>query len=296
MKQYHWDFEEYFLFDYESLTNEERLKFVPEYDKNVFCDSVNNSKQADIFYSKWETYKVFREFFKRDAILVKGLADTDSDNVNEFVKKHQSFIMKPINAACGKGIQLVRASSIEEAKNKLENVLKELNTPYIVEELIVQSQDMAKLHPNSVNTIRITTINYGDEIEIIHPFMRTGQGGNFVDNGGSGGIIAAINPNEGRVIAAIDELNHEYTEHPNSHEQLVGFMIPKWNEAISFAKKLASVLPDIKYVGWDLALTENGWVIVEGNDKGAFIGFQLPIHKGFKPELDLIKKKLLNNI
>lgn len=196
MVKYHWAFDEYFLFDYEGLTHEERMKFVPEYDKNVFCDQVNNSKQADVFYSKWETNKVFKEFFKRDAILVKGLAEADSEDVNAFVEKHQSFIMKPINAACGRGIQLVRASSIEVAKNKLKNVLKELNTPYIVEELIVQSQDMARLHPNSVNTIRITTINLCDEIEIIHPFMRTGQGGNFVDNSGSGGIIAAINPNE----------------------------------------------------------------------------------------------------
>lgn len=293
MMQYHWDFDEFFLFNYEGLTHEERLKFVPEYDKNVFCDQVNNSKQADVFYSKWETYKVFKEFFKRDAILVKGLAEADSAEVETFVEKHHSFIMKPINAACGRGIQLVRSSSKEEAKTKLLAVLKELDTPYIVEELIVQSQDMAKLHPTSVNTVRITTINYGDVIEIVHPFMRTGQGGNFVDNAGSGGILAAINPDRGEVIAAIDELKHEYVEHPTTHEKIVGFTVPRWEEAIATAKKLASILPDVRYVGWDLALTDKGWVVVEGNDKGAFIGFQLPIHRGFRPELDVIKKRII---
>ena len=49
MIKYHWAFDEYFLFDYEGTTHEERLKFVPEYEKNVFCDKVNSSKHADVF-------------------------------------------------------------------------------------------------------------------------------------------------------------------------------------------------------------------------------------------------------
>lgn len=46
------------------------------------------------------------------------------------------------------------------------------------------------------------------------------------------------------------------------------------------------------YKGWDLALTDNGWVLVEGNEKGMFIGFQLPTHQGFRKEFNQICKEV----
>lgn len=85
MVRYHWDFEEYFLFNYEGLTHKERLTFVPEYDKSVFLDKVNNPQKIDILYNKWKTYNAFKKYFKRDAILVNGLADADSQDVSEFI-------------------------------------------------------------------------------------------------------------------------------------------------------------------------------------------------------------------
>ncbi len=100
----------------------------------------------------------------------------------------------------------------------------------------------------------------------------------------------------GEVIAAIDERLNEYTEHPNTHQPLVGFCIPRWNEAIDMAKEMAKVIPDVRYVSWDLALTENGWVVVEGNSSGSFAGCQLPTHKGFRDELnDIYRRLTINN-
>ena len=291
MVKYHWDFDEYFLFDYEGTSHEERLKFVPEYDKNVFCDQVNDSKQADVFYSKWETYKVFKEFFKRDAILVKGLAEADDDDVSAFMGKHQSFIMKPINEACGKGIQIIRADTIAEAKTKLVNVLKKQDTAYIIEELICQVEEMAEFHPQSVNTVRMPTFNLKGEIHVVRPFMRTGCGNSVVDNAGSGGVFAVIDPETGTTYAAADEFNRNFTEHPDSHKKMVDFSVPQWNDAVEIAKRLAKVLPEVKYVGWDLALTDKGWCLVEGNDKGQFV-FQYPLHEGFMDELKNLKKQM----
>ena len=291
MVRYHWNFEEYFLFDYEGHTHEERLMFVPEYDKNVFCDQVNNSRQADVFYNKWETYKVFKDFFKRDAILVRGLSEAESDNVSAFVENHHSFIMKPLTTACGRGIQVVKAKSKEDAKTQLVRVLKTHDTAYIVEELICQVQEMAQFHPQSVNTVRIPTFNIKGEIKIVRPFMRTGCGNSVVDNAGSGGVFAILDSETGTVYAAADEYNNSYTYHPDSKKQIVGFTVPFWNDAIETAKNLSRVIPDVKYVGWDLALTNNGWVLVEGNDKGQFI-FQYPLHEGFSAELDKLKKQM----
>lgn len=294
--KYHWDFYEFFYFDYQNLSEDERLSFVPEYEKNVFCSKVNDPEDAQIFYNKWETYCKFKKFYNREAVYISSISDLLKIDVVEFVRKHTSFILKPVEAACGRGIKLIKELDSEMAMNKLKQVLSEAPSKYIMEELICQVNEMASFHESSVNTIRITTINYGDHIDIIHPFMRTGQGGSFVDNGGSGGIIAAISPDNGKVIAACDESLNWYELHPNSKLPLVGFKVPYWEAAISTARALATMLPNVKYVGWDLALTEKGWVMVEGNDFGAFVGFQLPTRKGFRLEFEKIKKQLYNNI
>lgn len=290
--KYHWDFREFFYFDYQHLTDEERKNFVPEYEKNVFCSKVNDPEQAAIFYNKWKTYCKFKKYYRRDAVCLDSLEDLKKSQVKEFVGKHSSFIMKPVEAACGRGIILVKKDNSKDAMMRLTEIMTYSPTKYIMEELIYQVNEMASLNNSSVNTVRISTINFGDSIGITHPFMRTGRSGSVVDNGGAGGIISVINQEKGRVITACDEHLHWYDIHPDSKHPLVGFQVPRWQEAIETAKELASILPDVKYVGWDLALTDRGWVMVEGNDFGAFVGFQLPIRTGFRPEFEEIKKRL----
>lgn len=55
--------------------------------------------------------------------------------------------------------------------------------------------------------------------------------------------------------------------HPDTGVQLIGRNIPRWDELIRLAKELALVTEQ-KYVSWDLALTDAGWVMVEANYKG----------------------------
>lgn len=291
MVHYHWDFDEYFLFNYEGCTDAQRREFVPEYDKNVFCDKVNKARQASVFNSKWKTYEVFKEYFNRPAILVSDLSDVDSEDVEIFLSNHYSFIMKPLYDACGHGIQIVKEKGTLEAKDRMINILSSGTSAYIVEELIKQVPEMAELHQESVNTVRIPTFNLNGDIKVVRPFLRTGCGKSVVDNAGSGGVFALIDPQTGITFAAADEHNRSFTEHPDSHKPLVGFRVPKWNEAVEMVRKLALILPDVKYVGWDLALTEKGWVLVEGNDKGQFV-FQYPLHEGFAVELNNLRKRM----
>ena len=114
----------------------------------------------------------------------------------------------------------------------------------------------------------------------------------MVDNGGSGGLINSIDPITGIITCSADEMGIHYTEHPDTHYQIVGFKMPRWEEAKELARELAQVMPDNHYCGWDLALTDNGWVLQEANDRGEFVGFQLPTKKGFRNELMTILNEL----
>ena len=289
--KYHWNFYEFFYWDYENISDEERKSFVPEYEKNIFCDKANNHKDDLIFHDKWTTYQKFKDFFKRDAIIVFNKNSFSSDKVITFFKKHKEFIIKPIYAAAGRGIQILNIKEGKNIEDILLPILDNLKSPCVVEELIIQSSILADFHPNSVNTIRIPTFRYNDkEILILHPFLRVGQGGSIVDNASAGGIMGLVDIDTGCIYAASDERCNYYTKHPDTNLDIVGFKIPMWNEALDFVKKLANVIPNVKYVGWDIALTEKGWVLIEGNEKGQFL-WQIPTKQGFREEFNIICKK-----
>lgn len=147
---------------------------------------------------------------------------------------------------------------------------------------------MAAFNLSSVNTVRCFSFNTKKGIIVPFCFLRTGRKGSFVDNAGSGGIFAALDSKSGIVIAeGIDELGSRYTNHPDSGVKYVGFQIPEWDDAISLCKSAAKEITKNKYIGWDLAHTENGWKIVEGNTNAQLV-HQGSLQKGLKPELDAI--------
>ena len=63
--------------------------------------------------------------------------------------------------------------------------------------------------------------------------------------------------------------------HPDTNHQLVGFTIPKWSDATNLALTLAKQKTSIRFCGWDLALSDKGWIMIEGNEASEFIGIQI---------------------
>lgn len=52
------------------------------------------------------------------------------------------------------------------------------------------------------------------------------------------------------------------------------------------AKELANVVPEQRYVGWDLAYTDAGWVMIEGNSWSQFVGPQISQRRGMRSYVD----------
>ena len=292
MRDYHWSFDEFYIYHYQNLTHEERNSFVPEYDKNLFCDIVNDYQSSKIFDSKWDTYCHFRDFYKRDVCVIENGNSLDGKLINSFLQNNTRFVLKPDSEACGRGIILIEGYNVGESKRQLLRAINNSKGRFVIEEVITQDERMATFHPQSVNTVRIPTIRFNDRVEIVHPFIRIGRGSAVVDNAGAGGIMGLIDTRTGIVYSACDELNNQFTVHPDTSVPIVGFIVPFWEEAVETATRLASVLPEVRYVGWDLALTKDGWVMIEGNDKGQFV-FQIPTQEGFRAELDKYCQELV---
>lgn len=163
-----------------------------------------------------------------------------------------------------------------------------------MEELIEQSDDMKRLHPESVNTVRIPAYRTRKGLVVHRPFLRVGTGAHIVDNGGNGGILIAVDKETGTTISlGVDERGIKYVYHPDTKILLVGIQLPEWSKAITIVKKAMDMVPNgINIVGWDLAHTDHGWVIVEGNHKGQFVGQQMAYMSPCKDEVENILKEI----
>ena len=282
-------YEEYFLFEFDHINEQERRSFVTDYERVEIANSLNLPKNDPIFYDKEITYKIFGKYYYRDVLRIKSYEDKNL--FIEFISKHPSFICKPIDGGCGVGIKIVNVLSEESEEALFEKLIFDYKGKCIIEELIVQAEEMNVLHPHSVNTVRVPSIRFDDRVEIVHPFLRVGKGGNITDNAGSGGIICSIDSNDGIVTATADEFGNTYDIHPDTKEKLIGFKVPRWNEAVELVKELAQIVPDNRYCSWDLALTEKGWVMVEVNAKGQFV-WQYATKIGFRNEINNILSEL----
>lgn len=291
-KKYRFSANEYFYYHFRDKDETERKSFISDLNRIVFCERLNDPKNLPIFDDKSKTYEIFGKYYKRDVCCVKGAKDAKA--FSGFVDKHNRFILKPISDSCGRGIKIIDLSEESCNENKLSLLVNEYCKKvgsFIAEEIIVQVPEMAKFHPASLNTVRIATVLYDDGPEIIAAFMRTGRGDSIVDNAGAGGVFGTIDISNGSILAVGDEFGKSYTCHPDTGEQMVGFEIPHWGEAVELGKALAKVVKGNRYAGWDLALTDRGWVMVEGNARGQFV-WQIPIQKGFMTQANMILERL----
>jgi hypothetical protein len=288
-KKYKFSYPEYFLFNIESKSDKERSTFISDSERVDICEKLNTGKNQHIFDDKGKTAELFSAYYKRETLAFR--TKKDAERLEAFLKRHKNAIVKPISSACGQGIMLLNGKSNIGASELVTRFCTGLSGGGIIEELIVQDEYMMALHPQSVNTVRIATIRMENRVVIFHPFFRVGRGESVVDNAGAGGIICAVDDKTGTVIAAKDEKGHKYELHPDTQLPLIGFKLPEWQDAIDLAKELAMIVPSNRYTGWDLAHTNSGWVLVEGNARGQFLA-QIPLERGFKEEVTSYLKEL----
>lgn len=81
-----------------------------------------------------------------------------------------------------------------------------------------------------------------------------------------GGVAYHVNSIHGIVDQAGKNSNNEYFYyHPSTGIKMIGFQIPNFPELKVFITKIAKVCPLARIVGWDVAITEKGFVLIEGN-------------------------------
>ncbi len=278
--------DEYVSYKLEGKDTSERRKYLSAIEKICYKHRMNDFTEL-VFSDKRNTYKRFKEHYKRDALAI--YSKNDFSAFEDFIKKHSRFIVKQVDESCGRGIFFVNTNETEKSNLELFNeIFTTCNGKVLLEELIIQTEDMASFNTSSVNTVRCVTLNTKNGVKVF-PFsiLRTGRKGSLVDNGGSGGILSIIDDESGIVCTnGFNEWGQVFESHPDSGVTYKGFQIPEYQEMKDLCCKLAATIPALKYCSWDMSHTENGWVMVEGNPNGQLILQQTCANRGLKAEFE----------
>lgn len=202
----------------------------------------------------------------------------DVESLLDYIKINSKAVMKPINGGGGAGIIILKYSGSEIYSNnqkinkeELIKLIKKLDD-YFICEYVEQAEFIRNLYPESLNTMRIVTMIDPATNKAFIPIavQRIGtKKSSPADNWTQGGISAEIDLNTGIIgKGATYPINGrmEWLEkHPDTGYQFSGVRIPHWQEIKNEILKMAEKHPYIKYVGWDVVLTNNGITIIEGN-------------------------------
>lgn len=269
---------QYWEQSFDMITNSAKKSMLPISKLVLFDKKYNPKNDIHIIGNKYECYERFKEFYGRECMLVKDPTKT-GEEFKEFCTRKKRFIIKPLFNDSGVGVEVFIYG---------ESAVP--NYPFIAEELIKQSDALAKFHPQSVNTLRLNTIRCKDSIVVWQCILRYGRGDNVVDNAHFGGCFSVIDDN-GYAIAAGDVKRHKYTVHPDTGVALTGFKVPDWEKACELVRHLATQVGGLRYVGWDLAHTDKGWVLVEANTSPGILP-PMVTGKGVAKEFYKIKHRM----
>ena len=231
-----------------------------------------------IYASHWG-FPVVKDLAK---MVNNKMVESEYNTMKDLLNANHHVFIKPIDGQKGEnvfGVDMIddkvyingNLSSIAEVVSIIENV--SVSHDMLFQTKIMQHPDVNAFHKESVNTLRVVTINHlhssnPDNIIVVGSELRVGCGGNHTDNVSAGGLKIGVNENGALTEFGFYDKEHgtKTNAHPDSGIVFQGYLLPFYNETIQLCKEFHAKLKEIHFVGWDVAITENGPVFVEGNE------------------------------
>lgn len=149
--------------------------------------------------------------------------------------------------------------------------LRSKNRPYIVQRRIGSHPRLEALTSGAVPTVRVLTIlDERGEPEIVGASFRMSIGNNrTVDNIHAGGLACRVSLDEG-TLGPASNLGSDarlgwQSNHPTTGAAIKGTPLPFWNEVKATAVRAHAAFEGRVVIGWDIAIDEEGPIVIEGN-------------------------------
>lgn len=231
---------------------------------SIVDKSLSNAIDAKVFDDK-NLYDLYFHDVKQPKTIVRKIRGVYMDRLYHIISKdaaiekcieNKSVIIKPsIDALAGHGIVFWKGN--QDSKDVLEKGL-ESGENLIVQDIIRQHEFMNKFTMSCVNTMRIVTLLWENDVIITTAVLIMGGPTAKTNHLHGGGIVCGILPDGSLRDTAFDGQLNAYKEHPNGMK-FSEITIPNYDKCVALVKELSPRLAGIsKFLNWDITLDEFG--------------------------------------
>lgn len=265
-------------------------KIKPFLNEHGARDVIENKLYFSFFYSQFNIPQPEILMYNHRKMFVFGKDCFEINNTSDFKEQLKRlfemhygidsiFIKRTYGSYGGKQVFKLTKDQLTGNGVFLENLYSEvITTGFLFQKTVSQHPELNKISSSSLNTIRIDTfIDKDGKAEIMSAYLRMSTNNKHVDNISSGGCQVGIWLDSGKMkkvgYSNIRTVGTKvYTEHPITGVIFEGFQIPYFNEVKELVIKTAELMPGLRLVGWDVAVSETGPVLIEGNSDYAVSG------------------------
>lgn len=283
-------------------------KFSPQYIPNDLqytkIDQYFNNRKLGYGFNDKNYYSLLFPGIKQPTTVVRKIGgllfdedyrQIDITTAESLLAKRKEVIVKPSQeSGSGRNIHFYDTKSdADELRNVLQgNDEKNL----IVQDIVKQHYELSKMHPASLNTVRIYTIMLEDGVHVLNASLKMGANKSRIDNvSADSGIIVGIKENGDLMECAYFDMTSGKTtdRHPNGM-LLSEIHVPAFDKMMEVVKKAAQYTGNFQLVGWDLSVDEAGDVVlIEANMRKGAIG---PIQCMHGPFFGDLTERVLNKV
>lgn len=228
-----------------------------------------------------------------------GIASIESEAALEgFFTVHsgQQLFGKPTNLNQSIGSLAIESSDVANGTIQLaggkaitiselwKTIESEFKDGYLFQERLAAHPDIVRVCGERIATARLLTIVQNGAPEIISAAWKIPGGTNVADNfWRSGNMLATVDMETGTVneaIRGVGIMKQTVFAHPDTNIAIAGFKLPDWEAAKALAIRASHLLGDTWMIGWDIAFTPDGPVIVEANETPDLLIMQYAHGKG----------------
>lgn len=172
------------------------------------------------------------------------------------IQQEQELIFKKsIYSWGGKGIDFYTAS--DEKKSDVNAILNSFQSNFVAQRIVRQHPDLSRVNRDSLNTVRVITFHFKEQIHFLSAQLRIGGVGARVDNVSAGGCACSVKPDGWLQEKAIAR-SGGWTDTHASGIKFKDICVPSFDRVVQTAKRLHTQLPHFNIVGWDFSIDEAG--------------------------------------
>ena len=279
--QYNIGLIDYFEFRFFELDASERERWAGTGFMYEFHRKMNPVDQRDVLHDKLRFLQAYASFIQHPHCTVRDVEKNSTRFQELLAASPEKIVLKDAKGQCGWGVDVVDATM--DRKALLEHMHeRDYN---LVEGYVKQHPALQEMSPSGLNTVRmVTLVDEQNQVHILGAILRMSIN-SFVDNIAMGNIAAPIDAETGKLLSKgvyKDITKPPESEHPVTGKQIIGFQVPHWQEVVSMTRKAALHDLSNRSIGWDVAITESGPSLIEGNHNWCKFLWQLPYQRGLK--------------